>query len=261
MNKIALITGGSKGLGFELAKQFARDGYDLVLVSRNRNELHEKANILSKQYSNKIEIIPADLSEITAAETVIDTLKSMNIYPNVLVNNAGFGLTGYFHVLDYKKLVDMVNVNIATVVALTRLVLPAMINSKGGGILNVASTAAFFPGPLMSLYYASKTFVLYFSEALREELKESCINVSVLCPGPTRTDFDQTSGMRNTRLIKRRLMPAMTAEKVATIGYNGFKAKRRTIIPGMLNKITAGLSILFPSALTAKAIKLLNCAE
>lgn len=258
MNKFALITGGNKGIGFELAKKFASDGYNLVLVSRNKNELEEKANIISRLYSNKIETIQADLSEIIAVDTVIDTLKSKNIYPNVLVNNAGFGLSGLFHELDYSKLIDMVHVNITALVALTRLMLPSMINRKNGGILNVASTAAFFPGPLMSLYYSSKTFVLYFSYALREELMDSGINVSVLCPGPTRTDFDQSSGMGNTRLIKRRLMPAMSAEKVATIGYNGFKAKRRTIIPGMFNKITAGFSFLFPNTLTAKAIKLLN---
>jgi short-subunit dehydrogenase len=258
MNKTALITGASKGLGFELASQFAQDGYDLVLIARNEDELASKARIISDLYSIQTAIIPADLSEISSIEFITETLRNRNIFPDVLVNNAGFGLYGFFPSLDSKKQIDMITVNISALVGLTRALLPGMIKRKSGGILNVASTAAFYPGPMMSVYYASKTFVLYFSEALREEVYKCGITVSTLCPGPTETNFEKTSGMGNTLLVKRKLMPPMSAQRVAAIGFHGFKAKKRVIIPGVRNKIGTILTYFFPRSITGKVIKQLN---
>jgi short-subunit dehydrogenase len=258
MNKTALITGGSKGLGFELASQFAQDGYDLVLVARNEDELALKAKILTDRYSIHTEIIQADLSEISSIEFISETLKTRNIFPDVLVNNAGFGLHGFFPSLDLKKQIDMINVNISAIVGLTRILLPGMIKRKSGGILNIASTAAFYPGPMMSVYYASKTFVLYFSEALREEVHACGISVSTLCPGPTETNFEKRSGMGNTLLVKRKFISMMSAQKVASIGFKGFKAKIRVIIPGVRNKIGTILARFIPRSITSKIIRLLN---
>jgi uncharacterized protein len=258
MNKTALITGGSKGLGFELASQFAQDGYDLVLIARSEDELASKAKILTDLYSVQTEIIAADLSEISSVEIISETLKNRNIFPDVLVNNAGFGLHGFFPSLDLKKQIDIITVNVSSLVGLTRALLPGMIKRKSGGILNVASTAAFYPGPMMSVYYASKTFVLYFSEALREEVNACGITVSTLCPGPTESNFEKRSGIGNTLLVKRKLMPLMSAQKVATIGFQGFKAKKRVIIPGVRNKIGTILTPFFPRSITGKVIKLLN---
>lgn len=258
MKKTALITGGSRGLGFELSKQFASKNYDLILIARNIIDLEKSAQIISDQYSVDVKTISADLRTISSLETINNYLHAHNINPDVLVNNAGFGMSGFFTDLDLENQIQMINVNIGALVGLTRLLLPAMIEKKNGAILNVASTAAFFPGPLMSVYYATKTFVLYFSEALREEVKKSNIHVSTLCPGPTQTRFEETSGLNTTRLLKRKLFPVMSAEKVAIAGFLGFQKNKRLIIPGILNKTAYLLSIIFPHAITGKVLKTLN---
>jgi len=258
MNKTALITGCSRGLGFEFARLFASDGYDLVCVARDKAELDERARSLIEWYGINVTVIPADLSTVTALDTIAVTLKEKNIYPNVLVNNAGFGLTGYFHTLDLNRQIEMINVNITALVGLTRLLLPSMIKNKSGQILNIASTAAFSPGPLMSVYYASKAFVLHFSQALHDEVHGHNIMVSTLCPGPTKTHFDEVSGMGKTMLAKRKLIPPMSAETVAVYGYKKFKAGKQIIVPGFVNKMIPWVSRMFPMSLTSKVILRLN---
>jgi short-subunit dehydrogenase len=258
MKKTALITGGSRGLGFELSKQFASKNYDLILIARTIVDLKKSAQIISDQYSVDVKTIPADLRTISSLESINGFLHTWKVNPDVLVNNAGFGMSGYFTKLDLENQIQMINVNISALVGLTRILLPAMIEKKSGGILNVASTAAFFPGPLMSVYYATKTFVLYFSEALREEVRNYNIHVSTLCPGPTQTRFEETSGLNTNRLLKRKLFPVMSVQKVANAGFLGFQKNKRLIIPGILNRTVFLMSTIFPHAITSKVLKSLN---
>src|SRR5689334_20586996 len=199
--RTALVTGGSGGIGFELAKVLARNGFDLTLVARKRDTLEAAAGRLEGQYEVNVHVFAADLRRSEAPQSVFDFLLNENIPIEVLVNNAGFGLGGEFSETDLNRELEMIQVNIAALTHLTKLFLPPMIKRKSGRILNVASTAAFQPGPLMAVYYATKAYVLSFSEALAEELRDSGVSVTALCPGPTRTDFASTARVGNSRLF------------------------------------------------------------
>jgi short-subunit dehydrogenase len=256
--KTVLITGGSKGIGFELAKQFASDHYDILLTARNLKELDNAATVLKNTYSVNVSTIAIDLSDPNATQQLYDKIMRFHGCPDVLVNNAGFGLHGNFATLDYRLQTDMLQVNIVALTGLTRLFLPSMITRKHGIILNVASTASFFSGPYMSVYYATKTYVRYFSDALSHELEGTGVQITTLCPGPTKTDFETRSGFDKTNLVKRKLMPMMSATDVAIIGYKGMKRKKLIIIPGFANKIGAFLSFFIPMHVTGKVLKKLN---
>src|SRR5579864_3658891 len=187
----ALITGASFGIGAEFARIFAREGYNLVLVARSADKLRQIASELEKAHGTRSLILAADLTDPGAPAYVVDQTTRADIQVDVLVNNAGFGQYGFFAQNDLEECLRQIQLNVATLTHLTRLYLHAMIERKNGGILNVASTAAFQPGPLMAVYFATKAYVLHFSEALANELRESGITVTCLCPGPTATEFQK----------------------------------------------------------------------
>ncbi len=226
----ALITGASSGIGLELARVFAREGFDLVLVARNQKRLEEIARELK---SVQVRVIAADLSRPEAPAEVFAAVPKAD----VLVNNAGYGLFGKFTETPLAAELSMMQLNMATLVALTKLYLPGMVAAKSGKICNVASTAAFQPGPLMAIYYATKAFVLSFSEAIANELKGTGVTVTALCPGPTTSGFQEQAKMEDSGLVKGKKM--MDARTVAEAGYKGLMAGKTIVIPGFMNSLMA----------------------
>lgn len=231
----ALITGGSGGIGLELARQFAAHGHDLVLTARNRDTLEAVAGTIEGKHGVKVTVIADDLTDPDAPQRLFDAVAAENIDIHFLVNNAGFGLGGEFVDTDVRRELEMVQVNIVALIQLTKMYLPAMIKRRSGHILNLASTAAFQPGPLMSVYYASKAFVLSFSEALDEELRNSGVSVTCLCPGATATNFAETAGVGNSKLFAT--IGGTTAEQVAEYGYEAMIRGERVAVVGTRNKI------------------------
>jgi short-subunit dehydrogenase len=231
----ALITGGSGGIGLELAKQFAAHGHDLVLTARSRDTLEAVAGTIEGRHGVKVTVIPDDLTDPDAPQRLFDAIAAENIDIHFLVNNAGFGLGGEFVDTDIKRELEIVQVNIVALMQLTKMYLPAMVKRKSGHILNLASTAAFQPGPLMSVYYASKAFVLSFSEALDEELRNTGVHVTCLCPGATATRFAETAGVGNSKLFTT--IGGTTAEQVARDGYDAMMKGERLAVVGARNKI------------------------
>lgn len=251
----ALITGASSGIGLELSKIFAGQGYDLVLVARNQERLNALAEELGKEYGVAIHTFRIDLADSNAPKNLFDLLNQQEIYISALVNNAGFGDAGFFADQSEDRQLDMIQVNITALTRLARLFLPGMIERGYGEILNVASTAAFQPGPNMAVYYASKAYVLSFTEALAEELSAMPIKVSCLCPGPTRTAFAAESGMESSPLFK---LAVMDAETVARAGFDGLKKSKVIIIPGLINKISIMSTRFFPRIIVRKIVKSLQ---
>ena len=237
MGKTALITGASSGIGYELAKCFAADGVNLVLVARDVARLNPIASELQSTFKVSAKTIAADLSRAVAPAEIYRETGRASLAIDYLVNNAGFGAGGAFEDTDLQTELDMMQVNIVSLVHLTKLYLQDMQSRGSGGILNVASTAAFQPGPLMSIYYASKAFVLSFTEAIADELRGTGITVTALCPGPTATDFQRRAHIEHIRLTKSSPMGMMTASEVAKIGYRGFLKGKVIVIPGLMNKI------------------------
>jgi uncharacterized protein len=231
----ALITGASSGIGFEFAHLFARDGHDLVLVARTENKLRDLASRLESEFGIVATVIAADLAKPNAAQEILVTLQVHEIEIDALVNNAGFGLGGPFVETDLQRELEMIQVNIVALTALTKLLLPAMVSRRSGRILNVASTAAFQPGPLMAVYYATKAYVLSFSEAIADELRGTGVTVTALCPGPTETGFAAVAGMESSRLFK--MTKPMSSRDVARFGYEAMKSGKRVVIPGLRNKL------------------------
>jgi short-subunit dehydrogenase len=236
MGKTALITGASSGIGYELAKCFAADGVNLVLVARELTRLNPIASELQSTFKVSAKVIAADLSRPVAPAEIYRETARASLAVDYLVNNAGFGAGGAFEDTGLQTQLDMMQVNMVSLVHLTKLYLPDMRSRGSGGILNVASTAAFQPGPLMSIYYATKAFVLSFTEAIADELRGS-ITVTALCPGPTATDFQRRAHIEHIRLMKSSPMGMMTASEVARIGYRGFLKGKVIVIPGLMNKI------------------------
>ena len=234
-NKTALVTGGSTGIGFELAKCFAAHGHDLVLIARHKDTLEGAAGTIEGKYGVKATTIPVDLSHPESPQRLFDAVNSEGIHVDFLINNAGFGLAGEFVDTDLEKELDMIQVNVTAVVHLTKLFLPAMVRRRQGRIMNVASTASFQPGPLSSIYYATKAFVLSFSEAIAEELRNTGVTVTALCPGPTRTEFADRAGTTKTRLFTQSIVAS--AEDVARYGHAAMMRGQRVAIPGMGNKL------------------------
>jgi uncharacterized protein len=231
----ALITGASGGIGLELARLCAKGGHDVALVARNRDKLEELAKYLSGMYQIRTEVIPADLRVPGAPAALMEEVSRRGFTVDVLVNNAGFGDWGLFGRAELQRQLDMIQVNITALTHLTRLVLPGMVSRRGGRILNLASTAAFAPGPLMAVYYATKAYVLSFSEAIANELDGTGITVTALCPGPTRTGFADQAGMEQSNLFSG---PAvMDAAPVALAGYRGMMRGRAVVVPGLANKL------------------------
>jgi short-subunit dehydrogenase len=250
-----LVTGASSGIGLELARCFAGDGCRLVLVARKGPALETLAGELRKAHKIQAQIITADLAHPEAPVRLLAHLQSAGLKVDVLVNNAGFGAQGKFVELPLARQLEMLQVNMTSLTHLTALLLPGMIERRRGGILNVASTAAFQPGPGMAVYYATKAYVLSFTEALAEELAGTGLTVTASCPGPTATNFGTAAGMRTLGMVKK---IQMSAEAVARISHRDYRAGKVVSITGFQNKLSAFLVRLFPRAMVRKVTKRLN---
>jgi uncharacterized protein len=229
-----LITGASSGIGLELAKVFAREGHNLVLVARSEETLKELKARLEEEFDVEVKIIIQDLKYYNAPTLIFDEVKRSRINVNILVNNAGFGIHGKFSESDLEAELEMIQVNITALTHLTKLFLKDMVVYNNGRILNVASTAAFQPGPLMAVYYATKAYVLSFSEALAEELQGTKIKVTTLCPGPTATNFSKNANVQDTKLFGSNIP---TGKDVAEYAYNALINEKRVAIHGFKNKM------------------------
>ena len=249
-NNYVLITGASSGIGYELAKLFERDGYNLILVARDKEKLQMAVDKLNNE-KNKIIMLDVDLSREDEVDKLIKYINKNEIDINILVNNAGIGSFGEFAEIDWKTEEKLIDINIKALTKLTKYFLPKMIEKKSGGILNVASTAAFASGPRMATYYASKAYVLNLTEAIHEEVKEYGINISCLCPGPVRTSFQSKEGIKKSEKAKKYLM---NADIVAKVGYDKFKKGEVIIIPGFKNKVLVNANKLLPRAISRKII-------
>jgi len=253
--KTALITGASSGIGLELAHLFARDGYRLVLVARNRAALRALANELQSRYNTEVWISPKDLAHPAAPLELYQELQESNVVLDVLVNNAGFGGRGAFLETDWNAEAEMLQVNIVALTHLTKVFLP-QIRAREGKLLNVASTAAFLPGPFMAVYYASKAFVLHFTEAIAEELSGTGATVTCLCPGPVKTNFQQRANIGETNLLNGPLL--VDVGEVARIGYEGMKKGRRIVIPGWKNRAVVESLRVSPRGMLPKMVRRLH---
>jgi uncharacterized protein len=234
-NRTALVTGSAGGIGFELCKLIAADGYDLVMVDMNEIGLNRAARQLESDFGVHVHTICKDLSNPTAAREIIEELKTNGVETDLLVNNAGFGLSGKFVDIALEPQLNMLQVNINTVVSLTRLLLPSMLKRKNASILNVASIAAFQPGPYMAAYFASKAFVLSWSEGLAMELEGTSVSVTALCPPPTNTGFADRANSGSSLAFQKHSMAS--PESVARDAWRGLKNKKVIVLPTVLNRV------------------------
>ena len=250
--RTALITGASSGIGLELAHLFARDGYRLVLVARSRGALREIGDDLQSRYHVPVRISPKDLAHPASPTELLSELQEAGIVLDVLVNNAGFGLGGAFLETDWNTEAEMMQVNMVALTHLTKLFLP-QIRAREGKVLNVASVAAFVPGPFMNVYYASKAYVLHFTEALAEELDGSGVTVTCLCPGPVRTGFQKRAYTSDSPMLNSPLL--VDVREVARMGYEGMQQGKRVVIPGWKNRLSVELLRLAPRATVTRMVR------
>jgi hypothetical protein len=243
-----LVTGASSGIGTELARVFAELGHSLLLTARREDRLAALAAELSGKHGVSVETLVFDLEDPAAPAALHRAVEGKGVALHTLVNNAGFGLRGRFATLPFDQQAAMVELNVAAPTKLARLLLPGMVERRRGGILNVASTAAFQAGPHMAVYYATKAYLLSLSEALHEEARPHGVTVTALCPGPVPTEFSARASLQMTRLVKMRAM-TLSAPQVARIGVEGYEAGRAIVIPGLFNKIGALGAQLGPRAL------------
>ena len=245
-----VITGASSGIGAELARVFAARGYSLVLTARREERLQALADELKGAHPNlAVEVVSLDLEDRDAPADLVETLAGRGIAIHTLVNNAGFGLRGTFATLPFERQMGMIELNVTALTKLSRLVLPGMIERRWGGILNVASTAAFQAGPHMAVYYATKAFVLSLSEALHEEVKPHNVTVTALCPGPTSTEFGAIADMEHSKAFQ---MGTMDAATVARQGVDGYEAGKAVVVTGTTNQVGAVAAQLLPRWITRK---------
>jgi short-subunit dehydrogenase len=251
-----LITGASGGIGYELADIFAREKHNVILVARSEGKLQELKKKLESSYDIQAQVLVADLSKSDAVRRLYETTESRGWNVDILVNNAGFGALGEFALSDWSRQAEMIQVNITALTELTRLYLPHMLARKSGKIMNVASTAAFQAGPLMSVYYATKAYVLSFSEGLSEELQGTGVSVTALCPGPTESGFAQTAKMTDIPLLQTIKLPS--SRDVAEYGYQAMMSEKVIAVHGFTNKIGVISGKFAPRAMTRKLVKKLQ---
>jgi uncharacterized protein len=245
-----LVTGASSGIGLELARLFAADGDDLVLVARSEDSLRELASGLAAKYGVQAHVLPADLTKPECPEEIAQTLARQGVQVDILVNNAGFGAHGQVAGIGAQRQADVIEVNVTALTRLTALFLPGMLERRHGAVLNVASTAAFQPGPNQAVYCATKAYVLSFTEALAEEVRGTGVRVSCLAPGATGTQFAEQAGMTHTRAFR---LSVMDARPVAKAGHDGLLRGKTLIIPGVLNRVMAFSVRLSPRGLVTRA--------
>jgi short-subunit dehydrogenase len=256
MRKTALITGASAGIGLELARLFARRRHDVVLVARREERLREIADQIAAESEVTTHVVGCDLAGDGAARRLYDEVRARAIEVEYLVNNAGFGTFGPFHETDVNETMDLVRLNVGALTELTALYLPEMVVRGSGRVLNVASAAAFQPGPLMATYYASKAYVLHLSEALHEELEGKGVTVTALCPGPVRTEFHQVAGMESSGLVLNKRL--ISVEEVAQAGYEAMMRGRAMEVPGLATKLLAFGVRFAPRRFVAKFVRRLQ---
>lgn len=231
--QVALITGASSGIGYDLAQIMAAD-FDLIVTARNQKKLEQLAQELETRHGNHVHVVAADLALTDAPGRIFAEIERRGLHVDALINNAGFGNQGEFRSTSLEDELQMIQVNVTALTHLTKLALPGMVERKRGRILNVASTAGFQPGPLMAVYYATKAYVISFSEAIDNELKGTGVTVSCLCPGPTATEFATRAAMEKSRLF---LLGRMRSQDVARAGYKGMLRGKRLVVPGFKNKM------------------------
>ena len=246
---VTVITGASAGIGAELAKVFARNGHRLVLVARRKDKLDTLAEDIAASGQPKPDVIALDLAVAGIADSLAHELASRNLEAAVIVNNAGFGLVGRAAELPYAEQLAMIDLNVRALTELSLAFVDSLARHKGG-VLNVASLASFLPAPGMAVYYATKAYVLSFSEALHAELRKKGVRVTALCPGPVPTEFQARAGLDNSR---RGGLLELSAAEVAEAGYRGFAAGKRLVVPGLLNKLVPLMPRIFPRALILMA--------
>lgn len=250
----ALITGASAGIGFDLAKLMAAN-FDLIITARNQQKLEELARQLGSRYGNQVHVIPADLARPESPSQLFAEISRRGLAVNILINNAGFGAYGEFAATTLETELEMIQVNVTALTCLTKLALPGMLERKRGRIMNVASTAGFQPGPLMAVYYATKAYVVSFSEAIADELKGTGVTVTCLCPGPTATEFAARADMEKSRLFK---LGRMRSEDVALAGYKAMLRGKRLVIPGIKNKVMMESVRFAPRKLVTSLVRTVN---
>ncbi len=254
MKKVALITGASSGIGRELTSIFADEGYDLVIVARDRTELKSTAAQIRADFNRAVHVIEMDLAKPDSGEKIARELRRKKIDVHVLVNDAGVGTYGLFHETDWKDLLEMMTVNMVSLTSLTRHLVPRMIDRGEGYVLNLGSIASFQPGPLMAVYYATKAYVLSFSEALREELKDTGVSVTCLCPPQTDTQFDERAGMAHAKAFENP-NTAGNVYDIAKQGYEALMRKDDIHVPGIKPKILSSLPRFVTNIAAARMAK------
>jgi short-subunit dehydrogenase len=258
MNQVTetvLVTGASSGIGLELAKCFAADGSNLVLVARNQHAMEQLASELEAHRRIKVHILTADLALTATPKKIYEELSRLNICVDILVNNAGFGLHSEFLNLPLARQLEIIQVNITALTELTGLFLPGMIQRRRGGIMNVGSVAGFLPGPNMAIYYASKAYVQSFTEALAAETSSTGLHISVLCPGPTESNFGNVARGGRPRRVER---AKMSAQVVARIGHRQFREGKVVVVPGIANRFLVFLPRILPRRLVRLVVNKYN---
>ncbi|WP_187262644.1 SDR family NAD(P)-dependent oxidoreductase [Pontibacter beigongshangensis] len=256
MKYTALITGASGGIGYQLAKLFAKDGHNLVLVARSEDKLQQMALQFAIKYKIYTKVIAQDLAKPEAPQLIFDELKREGLQLDILVNNAGFANYGYFRETDVQKELAMMQVNMLALTHLTKLFLAQIRTDRPAKVLNIASTAAFPPGPLMAVYYATKAYVLSFSEALAAEQEGTNVSITVLCPGATATDFKERANLDGSGIFRDSLLA--DANDVAKAGYEGMMAGEVLVFPSLKDKLTAFSVRLAPRRLVRKLVKVIQ---
>lgn len=252
-----VITGASGGIGEALAYEFAKERGTLVLVARGGDALARVAMQAKERAAARVETVTLDLAQPQAVDDLEETLAALGLHVETLVNNAGYGLRGRFDALDEADEIGMVDLNIRALTVLCRRFLPGMVQRRTGGIVNLASTAAFAPGPLMAVYYASKAYVLSLSRALAEEVRRQGVVVTAVCPGITTTGFQARAHMGDARMMR---LPTMNATDVAALAYRGYRARKTTVVTGAFNQIMAASSRLAPPGFLAAMTRRINSA-
>lgn len=250
--KYAIVTGASCGIGLELAKILAKDGKNIVVIARSRDQLEDLKREIENKHGTKVKVLAKDLSDPKAPPEIFSELEKEKIYIDVLVNNAGFGVYGMFLETDLREELDMIQVNAASLIHLTKLFLKGMVRDKSGYILNAASLCAFLPTPMEAVYCSTKAFVLHFSEALANELQGTGVRVTCLCVGLARTGFQKRAHMENCKVAKRKMMDAAT---VAEAGYKALKRGKVIEIPGLVYKFAPWFARFAPRNVVTRVVR------